>query len=285
VENCLFESTGDDMLHINTTTLYPVAKEGRVVTFPQRDIRPGDSLQFYNFFKQKSMGVYRVESVKQQSKEVAVTLERDPGDSVIVATKGLPKKEMYKKFTSVYHLDAACNQFVWRRNICRNGRQKGLLFKGFGGLVEDNTFEHLGGQAFIGINTPLEGFYAREWVFQRNTVIHCGINRIRKSANAILRIERHGGNADFHHENILFRNNVIDGYKDTAVLVEGVDNLVIKDNTFLNSRWKEFKEERFGTQGYYMVFEEGRNIELSGNTVSDIRPLKENGILFKDGAR
>ena len=245
IEGCTWENTGDDICHVNCLAMGVEEKLAPDrVRLPLRnpydaagagvalDIQSGDILQFFNRADGRLVSERKVVSTAKLAKSLDVTLDRDVGE--IVPDRYGAKRENMKKgpvddaATQVFNASRTCNQFVFRNNTVRNGRRIGVLAKGRGGLIENNTFEGLGGGAVEFWNAPAEGLGAMDYIVRNNRIHDCGL--ITREDAAIWATLFKSG-TDRLHRNLLITGNEITGFPGPAILLRDVKNAVVENNT------------------------------------------------------
>jgi hypothetical protein len=244
IEGCTWENTGDDICHVNGLVMGVEEKLAPDrVRLPLRnpydavgpsvalDIQPGDDLQFFNRAEGRLISERKVLSVSKLEKSLDVTLDGAVGDIVTgrpgVKRAGLKKIPADDTVTQVFDASRTCNQFVFRNNTVRNGRRIGVLAKGRGGLIENNTFEGLGGGAVEFWNAPFEGLGATDFVVRGNRIRDCG--QLAREHAAIWATIFKSGSNKLHH-NLLITGNEITGFPNPAILLHDVQNAVVRDN-------------------------------------------------------
>jgi hypothetical protein len=247
IEGCTWENTGDDICHVNGLVMGVEEKLAPDrVRLPLRnpydaigwslalDIQPGDVLQFFNRAEGRLVSARKVVSTATLAKSLDVTLDGDVGDIVPgrpgVKRAGLNKVPSDGAVTQVFNASRTCNQFVFRNNTIRNGRRVGVLAKGCGGLIENNTFEGLGGGAVEFWNAPFEGLGAVDYVVRDNRIRDCG-QLAREHAAIWATIFKSGG--DRLHRNLLITGNEITGFPGPSIWLRDVQNAVVRDNTIV----------------------------------------------------
>jgi hypothetical protein len=247
IEGCTWENTGDDICHVNSLVLGIEAKLAPDrVRLPLRnpydatgpsvalDIQPGDLLQFFNRDAGRLVSERKVVRTATLATSLDVTLDGDVGDIVPgrpgVKRAGLKKVPADGAVTQVFNASRTCNQFVFRNNTVRNGRRIGVLAKGRGGLIENNTFEGLGGGAVELWNAPFEGLGAVDYVVRGNRIRDCG-QLAREHAAIWATIFKSG--AERLHRNLLITDNEITGFSSPAILLRDVDHAVVRGNTIV----------------------------------------------------
>ena len=237
IEGCVFENTGDDICHVNGLVMGVMAQPARDRVqlalnqpFDQfggafLDIRPGDYLDFFDRPKGSLIARRRVVSVRRDNRSLDVTLD-SPVEGLLVG-RIAPSHTAQQAATQVFNASRGCNQFVFRRNTCRNGRRVGVLAKGWGGLVEDNTFTALGGGGVEFWNAPFEGLGAVDYVVTGNRILNCG--RLSRQHAGIWATIFKSGNARLHR-NLLIARNEISGFAGPSILLRDCENVVLGDN-------------------------------------------------------
>jgi len=111
-----------------------------------------------------------------------------------------------------------------------------VLAKGRGGLIENNTFEGLGGGALEFWNAPFEGLGAVDYVVRGNQIRNCCLIN-REDAAIWATIFKSGG--DKLHRNLLISDNEITGLPSPAILLHDVQNAVVRGNRILCAPGKD----------------------------------------------
>jgi hypothetical protein len=249
IEGCTWENTGDDICHVNGLVMgveeklapdrvrlplrNPYDAIGWSVTL---DIQPGDVLQFFNRAEGRLVNERKVVGTATLAKSLDVTLDGDVGD-IVTGRPGVKRADLKKvpadsAITQVFNVSRTCNQFVFRNNTVRNGRRIGVLAKGRGGLIENNTFEGLGGGAVEFWNAPFEGLGAVDYVVRDNRIRDCG-QLAREHAAIWTTLFKSG--ADRLHRNLLITGNEITGFPGHAIWLRDVQNAVVRDNTIVSA--------------------------------------------------
>lgn len=244
IEGCTWENTGDDICHVNCLVMGVEAKlapdrirlplhnpHDAVGASLALDIQSGDLLQFFNRAEGRLISERRVVNATKLEESLDVKLDGDVGD-IVTGRPGVKRIGGKKVFsdadiTQVFNASRTCNQFVFRNNTVRNGRRIGVLAKGRGGLIENNTFEGLGGGAVEFWNAPFEGLGAVDYVVRANRILECG-QLAREHAAIWATILKSG--ADKLHRNLLITDNEIAGFHGLAMLLRDLQNAVVRDN-------------------------------------------------------
>jgi nitrous oxidase accessory protein NosD len=228
------------------------------------DIKPGDVLQFFNRAKGRLVSERKVISTAVLAKSLEVTLDGDVGDIVpgrSVKRDSLKKVPSDDEITQVFNASRTCNQFVFRSNTVRNGRRIGVLAKGRGGLIENNTFEGLGGGAVEFWNAPFEGLGAVDYVVRGNRIRDCG-QLVREHAAIWATIFKSG--ADKLHRNLLITDNEITGFPNPSILLHDVQNAVIRDNRIASAPGKRTLEP--------VILNNTDAVRLENNSIKEPKP-------------
>lgn len=249
IEGCVWENTGDDICHVNCLVMGVEEKLAPDrIRLPLRnpfdavgprvalDILPGDVLQFFNRGAGRVLSERTVVRTSRLPNSLEVTLDGEVGDIVTgrpgVARAGQANKPADESVVQVFNAARTCNQFVFRNNTVRNGRRVGVLAKGRGGLVENNSFEGLGGGAVEFWNAPFEGLGGVDYVVRGNRVRDCG--QLAREHAAFWAIGFRSG-ADRVHRNLLFENNEIAGFSGAAILLRDSENILIRNNRIVTA--------------------------------------------------
>ena len=238
VEGCTFEAVGDDTLHVNATVIYLRAKlAADRVLLERGDLRPGDRLQFWDMANSRLVSERRVTAARAVGRNAEVTLDGDVGPVQPSQRTGQKTTEG----THVYNADAMCNQFVWRRNVARDGLRNGLVLKGTGGLVEDNRFADLGGCGIHLGNTPFEGLAAADYVIRRNVIENCGLLAPRNPPPSLHVNFLRGEGATPVHRNLRIVDNVFRDNPERPIEIQAARGVVVTGNRFENSARAVFR--------------------------------------------
>ena len=242
IEGCLFENTGDDICHVNSLVMSVEAQPApaRVllrlhqpfdpVADAELDTRPGDWLEFFDRAGGKLLARRRVVSVERSGGNLALTLDGPVAGLVTGSIRPSRVGEQLvsdRSTTQVFNVSRGCNQFVFRHNTCRNGRRVGVLAKGRGGLIEDNSFTKMGGGGVEFWNAPFEGLGAVDYVVRNNRIDRCG-RLAREHAAIWATIFKTGGSR--LHRNLLVTGNDISGFTGPPILLRDAENVVVRGN-------------------------------------------------------
>ncbi len=278
IEGCTWENTGDDICHVNSLVMGVEAKLAPDrIRLPLRnpydaigwsvalDIQPGDVLQFFNRSEGRLVSERKVISVSKLEKALEATLDGDVGDIVPgrpgVKRVGLKKVPADDSVTQVFNASRTCNQFVFRNNTVRNGRRIGVLAKGRGGLIENNTFEGLGGGAVEFWNAPFEGLGAVDYVVRDNRIRDCG--QIARDHAAIWATIFKSG-SDKLHRNLLIADNEIIGFPSPAILLHDVQCAIVRDNRIVSAQEKAELDP--------ITLNNTADVRLENNTIKEPKP-------------
>ncbi len=254
IEGCHFENTGDDICHVNGLAMGATEQPApnRLVLpihqpYDQYDVetaldfRKGDRVQFFDRSVGRLIGERRVVSATRRDKTVEVVLDKaieglglgrltpGKGPSVVVGNKAV---------TQVFNASRACNQFVFRHNTCLRGRRVGVLAKGWGGLIEHNRFEALGGGGVEFWNAPFEGLGAEDYVVRSNRIVNC-LRLSRKHAAIWCSAFKPGGSRI--HRNLLIEDNEIIGEAVPALDLGDAENVILRNNRMPDPKSNVFR--------------------------------------------
>jgi hypothetical protein len=218
VEDCLFEGLGDDAINIYATPMFvrEVIDASRVVIDGVMP-RVGDRVQTLEPQRGIVRGRPQVIAVDAQMITFA-----SPVDGMAVGD-------------TLYNLSACGAGFVIRNNHMRNHRRNGALLRGGDGVVEGNTFEHVGGFGVCAGNEPgwPEGPAPWGLVVRNNTFIGGGEPQGYGHGAAIV---IHGAGIGRAAEGMIIHdlhisnNRFTDPPGQTAISITSAHRIVIENN-------------------------------------------------------
>jgi len=233
IEGGTWDNAGDDTVHISalpsavrevvSPRIVRIASSNPHDHYGGRiglDIVPGDRLQFFDGPKGLLLGEGPVVSAKVSGKHVEVVLGGDIGPLK-------PGKLGDRASTRVFNAGRMCNQFVFRHNMVENGRRVGVIAKGTGGWIEDNTFEGLGGGGIEFWNSPSGGLAAENHVVRGNRIADS--SRMINAHPAIHSTIYQTG-ASRLHRNLLIENNTIESFATPAILLRDTESALVRAN-------------------------------------------------------
>jgi hypothetical protein len=215
IEQCDFHLLGDDNYNAGYFFDYELLEQSAPQTLTMKIqpwdelIFPGDRLRFADQKTKRGLGEAIVVTVDNGTKDkVTVTLDRT------IAT--LPA-------STIASNNHGTQRYVYRNNRQHGGRGHGLKFKGYGALIENNTFENIAG---IGIylgcpEGPQTIARSADMVtVRRNTVTLCGWHSIE------------AGQVAAPSERIRIEDNVIRDSKTAGIFLLNVQGALVRGNTF-----------------------------------------------------
>jgi parallel beta-helix repeat protein len=215
IEQCDFHLLGDDNYNAGYFFDYELLRQHdeRTLTMKIQPwdelIFPGDRLRFADQKTNRGLGEAIAVTVDNRVKdEVKVTLDR-PLPSLPTST--------------IASNNQGTQRYVYRNNRQHGGRGHGLKFKGYGALIENNTFENIAG---IGIylgcpESPQTIARSADMVtVRRNTITLCGWHSI-EAGQPVARSER-----------LRIEDNVIRDSKDAGIVLVNVHGALVRGNTF-----------------------------------------------------
>jgi hypothetical protein len=215
IEQCDFHLLGDDNYNAGYFFDYELLEQSAPQTLTMKIqpwdelIFPGDRLRFADQKTKRGLGEAIVVTVDNGTKDkVTVTLDRP------IAT--LPA-------STIASNNHGTQRYVYRNNRQHGGRGHGLKFKGYGALIENNTFENIAG---IGIylgcpEGPQTIARSADMVtVRRNTVTLCGWHSIE------------AGQVAAPSERIRIEDNVIRDSKTAGIFLLNVQGALVRGNTF-----------------------------------------------------
>jgi hypothetical protein len=282
MENCFFESTGDDMNHNNTLTIQPLeqpAPDTVIASTLQAgthykpkglDIQTGDRFLFFNRKQGCIIAKAKIVNVEMPEEygDEKIRLQFDqPLPTLSLAPRGsrLSRQEM-ETITQMHPIDRVAGSFVFRNNRFERGRRIGIFTKGGPGLISGNHLAFMGGPGIDAWNDPWGSFKAQDTLIKGNTIISPCI-----SANAgdpgirfmVLSGTSPGGGKPLLYDNIRIVGNRIVNPPRYGISFEDGRNIVIKDNQI------EISDRRLrGAKAVHTA--RIKNLALEGNSVTDL---------------
>lgn len=296
VEDCVFDTMGDDGIAINGQYVLVVSGEGnKLILSPQRE------MPFYVGDR-----VHGVSTTGQPTEDVkVVSINPIPEDQAVDA-KAIQEKhypemrlagDFFKKsFEVILDSPLAVKEgdliaspdrngsgFVVRNNILWNTRARGVLIKASYGVIEGNTVEHA---SLAGIvlcpETRFwqEADYSKNVVIRNNTVRDVGIGAINPGmiqAGAITICAEGDGKKPGPaggHRDIVIEGNRVENANGVNLMITSASDLAVLNNTFVNPH-----PVKGGSGGSYGVdptaviwITESSDITLKGNKVENPGP-------------
>ena len=148
MENCLFVGLCDDGVNIYAPPLIvkQVMSSTQIAVTDFSPVRAGDKLQIFDPQQGIIRGEPTVTAVEVRDGLQVVTIDQ-PVDGVVAG-------EDHRTADTVFNLSASGEGYVIRNNHFRNHRRYGLNLRAGDGLIENNTFEDLGGCGISVGNEP-----------------------------------------------------------------------------------------------------------------------------------
>lgn len=193
---------------------------------------------------------------------IAVTVDTSVKDEVkVTLDRPLPSLPA----STIASNNQGTQRYVYRNNRQHGGRGHGLKFKGYGALIENNTFENIAG---IGIylgcpEGPQTIARSADMVtVRRNTLTLCGWHSIE------------AGQVAAPSERIRIEDNVIRDSKTAGIFLLNVQGAVVRGNTF-ESVTSHFEP----TETYEsIILKDSKDVRVSDEVRKDARlKAKESG--------
>ncbi len=224
------------------------------------------------------------------------------GESKVVAIKALPQDFMaqiesnsphfrdsrfYLEITFEKVPDGAVDGFIGNLNHIGSGyvlrgntildhRARGILLKARDGLVENNRID---GSSIAGIVLGPELWwgeadYSRDVTIRGNTIAHCGYantgNWNRQAGALSVLAERGDPNARGHID-LKIENNTFLEDDGVNVVLDGVENVVFRGNSFVNPQQKpNTRGADFYNTGALIEIGRAKGVVLQNNTVKNL---------------
>jgi hypothetical protein len=252
IEGCEFQMLADDGPNVRTMRMKIAKAEGdRVVLLEQSwtntDLRSGDTVAF----------THPRTWATATAKVVSASHVHPMRVEVDSALSGMASQIGVSDWSGVYfyRVNPCCEDFVYRRNRHVGGRGHGVKFNGRRGLIADNYFENITGNAIeIGYNwqDAYEGFGASDVLIARNRITRCGWSPISSFSKTPL-----GGR-------YIIRDNRIHELRDAAISLRNCSDVTVWGNSFASSSPPQ--------HGAWIIAEDVRQLSTSANRHSDVVP-------------
>lgn len=257
IEGCEFQMLSDDGPNVRTMRMKIAKAEGdRVVllenSWTNTDLRSGDTVAFTN----PRTWVTATAKVVSASQRNPMRVEVDAELSAMASQIGV------SDWSGVYfyRVNPCCEDFVYRRNRHVGGRGHGVKYNGRRGLIADNHFENITGNAIeIGYNwqDAYEGFGASDVLIARNRITRCGWSPISSFSKTPL-----GGR-------YIICDNRINEVRDAAISIRNCSDVIITGNSFESSTPPQ--------HGAWITAQDVRNLSTSANRHSGEVPEIKSG--------
>ena len=262
IENCDFSRQGDDDVNINSGIGLIQSVDGRTVTFEadgSMNADVGDTMVFRDA-RFELMGVTAViESVERM----------DSGVRKATFTADLPAG--IEEGCFLFNRDNTGSNYVIRNNYFHEHRARSLLLQTSDGLVENNTFyktTHNAIKIVMDINGVWhEGTGADNIVVRNNKFIECSVigTEVIEVGTKVLEKSNHA----CAFTNIRIENNEFRDLCGNLMVVNNVNNFVFRNNTI--TLGSAFRDDVGKGRSYFLT--DCVNVDLSGNTYTDVPPL------------
>jgi len=184
IEDCYFEGICDDGVNLNSHMSPITAVEGRTILVEPGPVafQEGDRLQVFDPDTGRLRATVKAAAVKflrDQGRYELVLAEAVPGIKVNApatprpdARPGRGRGPTRTGGDVVYNLDSANAGYVIRGNTFFGHRRHGLLIRSGDGVIENNTFDHICGNAVsIEDGAPLEGPIPFDIIVRKNRIV------------------------------------------------------------------------------------------------------------------
>lgn len=269
IEDCLFEGLGDDAINIYGLPLLvrEVRASDRIVVTGDSPLRRGDQLQIMDPRDGRIVAEVEAVSVEQKGEEAEIVLSR--------AVEGMRAGRAPQEAHVAFNLSACGAGYVIRNNHMRNHRRFGTLLAAGHGIVEGNTYEHLGGYGVVINNSPdwPEGPIPSDIIVRGNTFIGCGHagghGRARDGASLYVRAVRLGYQLATHRSarNLRIEGNSFLNPPGAAIFLGSVSGAELRDN-----RVYADPGARPWRKSASVILANCERISVDGLSVTDTRP-------------
>ncbi len=176
---------------------------------------------------------------------------------------------------------ATCPEFISAGAVIRNGHfsdtiARGIRLQGPHALIENNVIQNTRGYGLSMSGQPSfwgEGPYVHSTVARGNTFINCANDTTDKNHPVIMVQQQGDYTANFTQYDITLKNNLIKDAPAMGIMVRGVKDITITDNTidgyYTSPNLSEAEKipAEFNGTGYGIVVESCENVTLKDNTV------------------
>ncbi|MCK4750190.1 MAG: right-handed parallel beta-helix repeat-containing protein, partial [Bacteroidales bacterium] len=238
MENCLFESMGDDATNINAGHFVAVTERlddrririgsgNRGRTPPAPEV--GDRLELSG--RERKLETYATMTV--------ASAEKDEGKNTLTVTfeEELPQRT---REGDIIGNTSACPNVLIRNCMVIRNRARGFLIKTRGALIEDCYFQDITASAVLmnaDITTWWESIGSHDVIIRNNHFVDCRYDPdvVRGVIECLTNPSGESAPAGVHH-NITIENNIIQGSNANAIKIGSADGVVIEQNIIDQSR-------------------------------------------------
>eukprot|EP00054_Salpingoeca_dolichothecata_P015250 m.87441 g.87441 ORF g.87441 m.87441 type:complete len:666 (+) comp21401_c0_seq4:1-1998(+) len=240
LEGGVYENTGDDIFNCNQllSSVTAVNSSTQVTISPENvdpvgkqfgvDYKVNDTILFYNYSSGSILFVRTIVKAERLDTPVGAVLVTLNASIGTIQPGHVSKRPFDPRITQVFNQRRTCDQLVVRGLTIRNGRRVGLLVHGKRALIENNSFEGLGGGFVEAWNDPAEGFATHSYIIRNNKVKD--INQLDRVAAPIWTTIF--GQADTqYHQDFLITNNTISSGPGSTFLLSRINGVDLRNNT------------------------------------------------------
>ena len=262
IENCDFSRQGDDGVNINNGVGWIQSADGRTVIFEadgSMNADPGDTMRF----RDKRFDLTDISAVVETSERLENNRRR------VTFREALPDKVAEGWF--LFNGDNTGGNYVIRNNYFHEHRARGLLLQTSNGLVENNVFyktTHDAVKIVMDINGVWhEGTGADNIVVRNNKFIGCAV--IGTEVIEVGTKLKEKSNRSVAFTNIRIEDNEFTDICGNLMVVNNVNGFVFQHNTI--TRGDAFRRDTGRARAVFL--RDCRNVEMRGNTYTDVSPL------------
>ncbi len=262
IENCDFSRQGDDDININSGIGLIRSVSGRTVVFEadgSMNVDPGETV----VFRDKSFNLTDITAVAE------ICGSTEDGYREVTFSDDLPAEIGEGCF--LFNRDNTGGNYVIRNNRFHEHRARGLLLQTSNGLVENNVFyktTHNAIKIVMDINGVWhEGTGADNITVRNNKFIECSVigTEVIEVGTKLLEKSNHS----YAFTNIFIENNEFTDLCGNLMVVNNVNNFVFRNNTV--TLGDAFRYDIGKGRSYFLA--DCVNVEISGNTFTDVSPL------------
>ncbi len=292
LENCDFESMGDDGIAIHGTYSFVFVARGNALVINRNSFRPGDPLHLFDSDgRPAGEAVVRstraLDDFQNTKKSRRVTLSDNTKGPYFEVTLDRPLQGDFDYLAS--NPAAIGSGYVLRNNTIRNHRARGMLLKAENGLVEGNTID---GSTMGGIVlTPEfwwnEACYSRNVTIRNNTIRRVAYAPEQTGAVVIAASIESKPVPGCGHQRILIEGNRFENLNGVNLFISSACDVIVRKNSFIHAQHGLVKggEVKGESTGSLIFVTEAQDVRFEGNSVSGLGPWNRGLIRTTPSAR
>ena len=274
IEDSLFEGMADDGTnsYASPYILREVVSPTEVIVQGWRPIETGDRFEVFDPVEGILRGQVRAVEVHQKEAHATWRLVLD------TAVEGMVAGEDHRSADHFYNSDASSQGLTIRNCVFRNFRGRGNVVRTENVLIENNTYDHLSGQAIQVANEPdwPEGPMSENVIIRGNTFNNIGTQghmggHPLGGVVGIMGSKLGYGLAQSHGQrHIRIEDNTFHNWPRIGIYLGSVHDATVQNNRFTAD------EDRatYDGQAVAVVLENVSGVTLANNAIADSRELQ-----------